>query len=197
MFPLLFTAMPSRPWDFTLDQYYQIMSFYSPWTPRRSDPSGQKLWGRCRQGWKSGFGCCPSPPQRWTLLRLLPHLCLEKKVNNWSDKNRSDEICWKKTNLGNLNCPSSVPSDPKVVRTLPFTSKIWIDKIKLIKSEFLVLPEVCGCLSQKRWHDLCCWRQYSADAQAGPACCPSSQTWRQKCRRFGKPGREKSALARC
>jgi len=33
-------------------------------------------------------------------------------------------IIYRKTNLGNLNCPSSVPSDPKVVMTFPFTSNI-------------------------------------------------------------------------
>ena len=60
------------------------------------------------------------------------------------------------------------------------------------KFEFQVIPEVCGCLSRRRWHGLCCWRQYNADAQAGQACCPSSQTWRQKCRRFGKPAEGKS-----
>ena len=53
------------------------------------------------------------------------------------------------------------------------------------------LPEVCGCLSRRRWHGLCCWRRCSAGAQADRACCPSSRTWPQKCRRFGKPGQKK------
>ena len=53
-------------------------------------------------------------------------------------------------------------------------------------------PEVDDCSSRKRWHDLCCWRRCNVDAQAVRACCPSSQTWPRKCRRFGKPDEEKS-----
>ena len=58
------------------------------------------------------------------------------------------------------------------------------------------LPEVCGCLSRRRWHGLCCWRRCNAGAQADRACCPSSRTWPQKCRRFGKPGQRKDAHPR-
>ena len=38
--------------------------------------------------------------------------------------------------LGNLNCPSSVPSEPKVVRTLPLTSKIWMQEIILYFDDY-------------------------------------------------------------
>ena len=41
------------------------------------------------------------------------------------------------TNLGNLNCPSSVPSEPKVVRTFPLTSNIW--SLWLFESETMTL----------------------------------------------------------
>ena len=115
-------------WDHTTKRRTNLDTLNSPslWPQRpkalRKVPSGLKIWIRLLP--ESATKMNPPSSTATPLFGI-------KKVNNESPT--SDQ----KMNLGNLNCPSSVPSDPKVVRTFPFTSKIWINQIKWIDSNLI------------------------------------------------------------